>query len=101
MSYIRCLSNPEGLYIFGNGRTLEIHSKGDPKYLAPSILNQLLKNWLIDEGEANAYAFEETTLTFEKVGEDFKWRLNHPSWKDPLDLWETTLYYLAKNNEYR
>ena len=29
MSYIRCLSNPEGLYIFGSRKCIEIYGAGD------------------------------------------------------------------------
>lgn len=52
MSYIRCLSNPEGLYAWSDGRTVNIshgvkkpHSSGRSFTIPQGVFDGLLKKW--------------------------------------------------------
>jgi len=98
MSYIRALSNPERLYIFGNRRKqIEIYANSDNEgqRMPESVFRGLLMKWL-DERQAVSFRGAHLIETI-----DFKWNLQYKSWKKPIKLWQVTLFYIASNVEKR
>jgi hypothetical protein len=108
MSYIRCLSNPERLYIYGSftkrkGRMDAYISLGTDhgRRMPIDTFNGLLKKWwkdgdLTDVDEV--VRFRNATLT---VTKDWRWAMNYPGWDKPAILWEVTLHYLCSTNNFR
>jgi len=94
MSYIRSLSNPEGLYIFGDGRNIELIVKKEPiKLMPPQIFKSLMLKWLDNDFDDDELDFEGAKLKVEKRNENFKWILSYADWQ--IEMWEVTLFYVA------
>ena len=124
MSYIRCLSNPEGLYIWSEGRYAFIAEGTKPlRKILTSQLNSLLTQFnkgFKDDYRAGKYRLREiyiipkqnrmlsldslgkrkytTTMKDIKNGGRYQWRLSGPNWK--VDMWEVTLEYIARSHNY-
>lgn len=108
MSYIRCLSNPEGLYIWGDGSgnltiahtgTARQRARGDQpiKYIPAKIFHGLFKHWLATCEENVSY--RGASLKYLRRGAHFKWKLSYGDWS--LYMWDVTLNYLAEKNRHR
>lgn len=103
MSYIRCLSNPERLYIWGEGGNRLCVSIGteEMKVLPLRSFERLLKKWVKQEEdwEDNPIVFRDLKLE-ERPDTQFKWRLSYKN--EPIvDMYYCTLYYLAHSNKNR
>ena len=117
MSYIRCLRNPEGLYIWGElGGKVAItgHKIKGIKYIPSYIFKKLLKDYL-KKSYKNKFKYrgailEEVFIASKRKPNkltkqmgfkegNHKWELSYKDWK--FNMWESTLYYLAKRNDYR
>lgn len=99
MSYIRCLSNPEGLYIWGSDKkTNEVYiSLGVEKLkvLSLSDFNKIIKKFNNYEEDGNEmYKSGKIKLEYIKVGKDFKYRLSCGKWH--IDMWEVTWQYICR-----
>lgn len=110
MSYIRCTSNPEGLYIWC-GDELNITRGCDYHETMPvDIFEGILEKWHYafhehgfeisdNEDESEYVEYKGAKLVEKKVTEGFKWVLEY---KDiELPMWETTLYYMTDLNKMR
>lgn len=121
MSYIRCISNPEGLYIWSDRDGKTYLAKGsDPVKTIPSkIFKALFKKYKKEKAwkedfKIGAYRLREvyispskrtfsidgldklTTKTVHKYAFNkgiYQWRISGPNWK--IDMWEVTLEYIA------
>lgn len=95
MSYIRCLSNPEGLYMFGSGKLVEFYADDTPPLSAPAPeVNAALRKWAkYHDGPQHSGGF------FILETKDFKWLLWHTSWKAGIVLWDVTMTYIARRFE--
>lgn len=95
MSYIRSLSNPEGLYMFGSGKRVEFYVGNASSLLAPAEeVNAALRKWArYHEGPQHSGGF------FILETKDFKWLLWHTSWKIGIVLWDVTMTYIARRFE--
>jgi len=109
MSYIRSLSNPESLYIWGNDRNeVEIICAASSIQRMPApTFHGILKRWWANEhvGERTILKYQGAIL--EQTG-DFRWRLSYdnddndiPLWDDDIVLWDVTLTYLCVHNQHR
>ena len=104
MSYIRCLSNPESLYIWGefNGNVAIcagpdfLHSMPTPAF------HGILKRWWANyRGCSEREVLQYQGAKFEYITPGFKWRLSYKDWDDHIDLYDSTLVYLYVMNERR
>lgn len=96
MSYIRSTSNPEGLYIWGDGKTVTI-TKG-PKtigYIPTNIFHGLIKkynqNFYPDECSYKGASIKEV-----HIGKNFKVQLSYDNWK--VNMWDVTWHYIVSVN---
>lgn len=87
MSYIRPLSSPEGLYVFGSFGGVEWHQGGSCLFTMPSETFSLMcRTYVEDEEEC---VLPEVSVTFEQVDGKFKIvlrYLDHP----PVVMWDVT-----------
>jgi hypothetical protein len=114
MSYIRTLSNPEGLYIWGTsskerGECVSIAAKGKELVAMPrNVFRKLLLLWhdiycngLPDDDAVNTekrVVFEGATLT---LNDNWCWDLNYPTWPEPISMYEVTLMYIITQNDLK
>jgi hypothetical protein len=99
MSYIRCLSNPENLYITNHGKKVCISTGGenpqiyaDTKHFeAAFFAYKLASPWHSDFKFGNVRLYEDET--------DFLWRLQVGD-SAPIKLYEVTVSYIANNNTF-
>jgi hypothetical protein len=126
MSYIRCLTNPEGLYIIQvAGGTIQFFLQdGEFVTMPGDDFEGILRKYVRSEGEENSiegyevYKFGKATLKFLAPPEqlkflgrtedsqklinpnnDWKWFLHYPDWEKPIEMWEVTLNYIASRFE--
>ena len=94
MSYIRSLSNPEGLYIFGNLQgTVEIYHDGPISKTMPlEIFEGLCKAYFDNFGECTEY--EGASIGEEKRDGHFKYVLRYENWE--VEMWFVTWSYIAR-----
>ena len=100
MSYIRCLSNPEGLYIWSDGESVTITGKNIPLFysIQEKIFDGLIKKynknkgWLCGESEAIKY---KGAKLFENA--DFKVVLSYKDWSVSM-FFVTWAYIASKGN---
>lgn len=105
MSYIRCLSNPEGLYLIGTmpdsaGREMNfmwgggMHSVNAHK----RDFYYLMEKFMQDEGGSlnvgEGWRRGELRLTLRN---DWRWDLTFTHTGDTLTLWQVTLEYIARD----
>lgn len=97
MSYIRSLSNPEGLYIISTGDSINIMVAGRKTsyYLPIEEFHSVLKQYLADQGDEEKYTSGDTTLMLRR----WKWVLKHGDFR--ITMFESTLWYLAETNKFR
>jgi hypothetical protein len=99
MSYIRCLSNPEGLYIWGNtSDQIMIAAKDYELVTMPKrAFVDILKKWIAaygnDEDRCNVKSGASLTLN-----KDHRWELFYKGWPRAIPMWETTLMYIVTQN---
>ena len=100
MSYIRSTSNPEGMYIWSNGKTTHISVGTRPSLLVPhevwnGFLEKclLLEYWEDEEREYKGLAAKEIL-----PGKIF---ISYPSWESPVEMYYTTWYYILHSNARR
>ena len=93
MSYIRCLSNPERLYIWYDvDGSIYISAKKDRVLkMPPKVFHTLLARWWRNGWED--VKFEGGSLTLDHG--TWKWLLHYRGWAKPVAMYEVTLYYLA------
>ncbi len=95
MSYIRCLSNPEGLYIWGDtSGEIAISTKGDIKWATPEDFHGVFKAY--DESwDGENLTFGELTLR-ERSDKKFRWSLSSTrGWE--IILWQVTVDHVSEN----
>lgn len=107
MSYIRCLSNPECLYIWGESDGKVTIANGHNSVLRmPAItFHGLLKKWYkqeydtpeSDDDEFGTVTYKDALLTQTK---DWKWALDYKGWERDIVLWEVTLVYICTQNRF-
>ena len=100
MSYIRSLSNPEGLYIWGETRDVMIACNGELYSMPTDVFHQLLGRWKRYMGTRPVKymggRLEEVKVrkgANNKDSYDYKWRLSYNDWH--IDMWTVTLHYIA------
>ena len=119
MSYIRCLSNPEGLYIWGDGKYINIAKGGeDLKYIPQLTFDGLLRKYH-REGSwcVQGYPITYRGATIEEVHIEsnkkitkfekelkfrlgiFQYRLSYKDWH--IDMWQVTWEHIAKRGEIK
>lgn len=103
MSYIRALSNPEGLYITGNTYgQVEIMQALEDRLMPRHVFEGLLKRWFTKEEEHAKYRGATITELSSKYGIDaWKYELNYKNWDSPIRLWRVTLVYICTRNNFR
>jgi hypothetical protein len=91
MSYMRCLSNPEGLYIVHCGGPIEIFSSGKEWRIPRHIFHGLFLRWQKNHGPVKyrGASLSETP--------DFRWSLNYKGWTEPIVMWKVTTAYVAES----
>lgn len=117
MSYIRSLSNPEGLYIIASiSKKAEffLPNKVEALHMPLEVFEGLLKKYVSQECEPASsegneiYLHEGASLKFlappEQVaaygrssGADWKWFLHYEGWEQPIEMWEVTLDSIAQD----
>lgn len=106
MSYIRSTSNPEKLYIWGEGDGSVAITEGheDILQMPTNIFHELLKRWynqefgLDDTDDLEVVKYKGASLELTK---DFRWRLDYKTWERSILLFETTLVYICTQNDFR
>lgn len=99
MSYIRCLSNPESLYIIGTLRgQVEFCGDEQGRMLPAHVFHGVLSRWL-QRYEPEVVRYRGATIMERKT--DFKWELDYEGWSDPIVMWKVTLWYIASRNDFR
>lgn len=106
MSYIRSLSNPECLYIFGSRESLEIHVgystslgeeyEGWSRYLPLDVWDEFCQGF-VNEYWPDEYEHRGLSIKEEKVGDNFKMVLRYEDWA--LPMWTVTWAYIIDRYE--
>lgn len=100
MSYIRCLSNPESLYIWGETNCVQIAcGQKDLLQMPTRTFHGLLKKF--ESFEEQDVKYGDATLFYKKIGKNFKWEMNYKTWKQPIRLWDVTLKYIVFTNSFK
>ncbi len=115
MSYIRCLSNPEGLYIWGDGKYANFTLASEPNFLDKIVqipqktFDNLLKKYIKNYGDNVNYRGASIKVVWVKTGKlhpkamweiigkydtDMKIRLSYKNWH--IDMWLVTWEYITK-----
>lgn len=113
MSYIRCLSNPEGIYIWGDGKqtNITIADTGIHKYIPQKIFDGLLKKYnkqfgstpIKYRGAKIDEIFVESGKKQTKIEKQlgikdgkYQYRLSYKNWY--IDMWQVTWEHIANHN---
>ncbi len=74
-----------------------------------SVFEGILKAWIdvyenglgvdADPDDDNPIEYKGATLSYANRDGEWKWRLKYKDWH--IDMWETTMYYLAYSNQHR
>lgn len=111
MSYIRSTSNPEGLYIWGDDKNVNIvFGKELIKYIPIKIFDGLLNKYNKSCGNGVKFKGASIKETFISDGKkqtklqkafgvqsgNFKMRLSYGDWHK--DMWKVTWEYIAQHN---
>ena len=100
MSYIRCGSNLENLYIWGNGQTVFIaEGKKEPKRIPQKIMNGLIKKWKAGYGEDTKYRGAKITSVWVRVKNKNEQRtqLSYENWS--IKMYYVTWAYIASSSD--
>ena len=111
MSYIRGLSNPEGLFIWGDEETVTV-TKGPEiiGHIPISIFNGLIRKYIRGYCEDCKYKGAEIKEVLVKndievpdeefgtnpATTNFKMKLSYGDWS--VIMWDVTWYYIARSN---
>lgn len=103
MSYIRCLSNPEKLYVFGSGNnTVEWWTPDTP----PLIMRDGVFERIMDRYDSYDWENEDDPIIREDDWElrpdspDFgKYTLITPNGQK-LEMWQVTFYYILSHHKW-
>jgi hypothetical protein len=119
MSYIRAGSNPEGLYIFGSEKDIEIYveRRGRGLHIPFDTFNTILKRWYATQmgyTDREKITYQGATLEWymgkgELTAREFldnpdpnisRWKFSYQNWdeEDSFYLYESTLFYLVVSN---
>lgn len=95
MSYIRCLSNPEGLYIWGDiSGEIAICINANIKWATSEDFHGVFKAYDKNWGEG-CYDYGELTLR-ERDDLEFRWSLSSSrGWE--IILWQVTVDYISES----
>lgn len=99
MSYIRCLSNPEGLYIYGSSAGLEIcfPAVDNRKTIIcnNSDFEKFVRKW-DSEGMPDEFSYKEFSIVEENRGSgEFKQYLKIGN--EEIEMWHVTWMYIVHN----
>jgi len=111
MSYIRCSSNPEALYIWDDGKNANIvcDMNNQTIQIIPSkIFSGLIKKYKKNYGEDTTYKGASIKEVFVKSGKkpnkfqkllriedgNFQYRLSYKNWY--IDMWQVTWEHIAQ-----
>lgn len=99
MSYIRALSNPESLYIWGEGNGKVAISVGQKSlvWMPRHVFHGILKRWYEYQDVAK-YRGASMKMIFTAP---FKIRLEYPKTGVYVECYEATWVYVCALNEYR
>ena len=100
VSYIRSTSNPEGLYIWHDmsGPVFIVSGRIRREHKLPvEAFEGIMRRWgrdpfLYDDDGAG---FKGATMTLNK--RNWKWQLNYPGWKKPVECYQVTWEHVARN----
>ena len=116
MSYIRCLSNPEKLYIWAGADDMLTRAAGPgfDETMPIATFHGIMKRWWANEngiGDRTILRYQGAILA---KTDDFRWRLSYEvphdvwkenvnleDWSDDIILWDVTLTYLCVHNQHR
>lgn len=116
MSYIRCLSNPEKLYIWGGGDDMIAITARDgfDEKMPIATFHGIMKRWWANENGIGDRAILRYQGAMLAKTDDFRWRLSYEvphdvwkenvnleDWSDDIILWDVTLTYLCVHNQHR
>jgi hypothetical protein len=104
MSYIRSGSNPEKLYIWGDGINFYIEEGfNDSKVIPKKIFIGLIKKWLKNNWEDTTFkdaSVKEVWVTDDKTNEkESKIELSYDGWK--IHMWLVTWVYITHTNNIK
>jgi hypothetical protein len=109
MSYIRCTSNPEELYVWSDGENVHFRCRqhGERELSMPTLhFENLMRKWkrtCISKVESGGASLSEVRLpTGEKFGgeplTEERYRLTYRNWNgDFIDAYKVTFWYIACN----
>lgn len=96
MSYIRCTSNPEGLYIWSNGETVIVQMGSiDIGKIPTNIFNGLIKKYIGNYNYDVKYNGAEIKEIQDGIG-NFKMELSYDNWS--CLMWRVTWDYIVLSN---
>ena len=100
MSYIRSTSNPEGLYIWSNGKMTYISAGTNLNLTVPSdIWDRFLEKCLgLDYWDDDKREYDGMTAEEILPGKIF---ISYPSWESPVEMYYTTWHYILHSNRRR
>lgn len=94
MSYIRSTSNPEALYIWGDGKEVTIMKGFDIVGTIPvTVFNGLIRKY---HKHFEDCTYEGAEVKEVKSGKNFKIRLSYKGWK--CFMWDVTWSYIVLSN---
>jgi len=114
MSYIRYLSNPEGLYIWGDGKNVNFTLASEKEILTmpQKTFDKLIKKYIKSYGDDISYRGASIKEVFVKnnkmnpkpfwkiVGKydgNYQMRLSYKNWH--IDMWLVTWEYIINHNK--
>lgn len=115
MSYIRCLSNPEGLYIIAgiSGNAEFFLNDSTYLFMPIEVFDGLLDKYVRQDAEEDStegdevYKHQGASLMYlappeqraafgYSSGDDWKWFLHYEGWEKRIGMWDVTLDYIAQ-----
>lgn len=111
MSYIRCLSNPEGLYIYEDGKFMWVwigtdHTRKMPRGILTGLIHKFRRQYAsgefsLDPNETLSY--KNASICNVKRGKNFKVRLAYEEGGTKWEcfMWEVTWMFIVTQNQYR
>jgi hypothetical protein len=99
MSYIRCLSNPEGLYIWGNrDGTVTVTGKKFEAFSLPTrTFEGLCRKYARDGGWNDKTIYKDASVSYEMVGGHFRSVFRYQDKK--VVMWEVTWWAITSRFE--